>query len=166
MTKLWLPLALLMVAGATLPGCANFEATAESAHHSCEALKASGLVVDRIRTFEQAGAASNVSGMTLEAAQSMFAPEYVAVGQDGSIKSRNDALQMFESRRSAGWAEKFEIIELDIKVYCDMATVVGFSEALWKGAPPTAKPLHFRWLNVWKRANKDWQLIASQFTEF
>lgn len=154
---------LVMTAGAVLSACSPVESDTEKAHADCGEPVSSGPVAEAIRTLEEAGAASNVTGVSVEDAERMFWPGYLAVGQDGSLTTGAAILSKWDP---APWASSFDIKELDIKVHCDTAIAIGLSEALWIGAPEGAKPVHFRWLNVWTHSNDEWRLSATQFSRF
>src|SRR5215467_4068347 len=125
------PLALLaagfLVAGsapaASAPACATVT---------------SGKAVDEIRTLEEAGGQSNVKGMSLEDGKRMFAESFMSFGPDGAVKTRDDILKTYVDGRMAPWASSFVIKELEVKVYCDTATVIGLSEVTAKNAAPDA----------------------------
>ena len=130
----------------------------------CHGYETSGQSVEEIRALEEAGGQSNVKGMTLDEAKRMFAASFVSFGPDGALKSRDDILKTYVDGKMAPWASAFIIKELQIKVYCDTATVVGLSEVTAKSAPPDAAPVHFRWLNVWAKPDGFWQIVATEFT--
>ena len=93
----------------------------------------------------------------------MFWPAYLSISPDGKVESWQSIVSDW---KPDPWASRFDIRELDIKVYCDMAIAVGLSEALPIGAKEDTKPTRFRWLNVWTKANDEWRLSATQFTRF
>jgi ketosteroid isomerase-like protein len=124
----------------------------------------SGKAVDEIRALEEAGGQSNVIGMTLEDGKRMFAASFMSFGPDGAVKTRDDILKTYVDGQMAAWASSFAIKELQIKVYCDTATVIGLSDVAAKNAAPDAPPVHFRWLNVWAKPEGFWQIVATQFT--
>jgi hypothetical protein len=130
----------------------------------CQTYATTGARVDEIRALEETGGQSNVVGMTLAEGERMFAQSFVSYGPDGAIKTRADVLKTYVDGKFQPWASSFEIKELEVKVYCDTATVVGLSEVRPKGAPPAAKAIRFRWLNVWAKPEGFWQIVASQFT--
>jgi hypothetical protein len=123
-----------------------------------------GTAVDEIRALEEAGGQSNVKGMTLAEGERMFSKSFVSFGPDGAVKTRDDILKTYVGGKMAPWAASFTIKELDVKVYCDSATVVGLSEVVSLRAKPEAPPVRFRWLNVWAKPDGFWQIVASQFT--
>lgn len=152
----------LIVASAALSSCTHFN----KAGAGCGDYATAGPAADEIRKLELDGAATNIKGQTLAEAEQMFAPGYVSVGQNGAITTREGILKNYPGGKMEPWATRFEVKDLDVKVYCDMATAIGLAEALWKGAKADAKPLHFRWLNVWTRSNGKWRISATQFTRF
>jgi len=153
----------VIAAVALLLACARVETGAGQADAGCGEYVASGPIVETIRALEEAGAASNVTGQSVQEAERMSWPGYLAVDPDGKVTTRATILDQWSA---AGWASRFDVKELDIKVYCDMAIAVGLSEALPLGAAEGTKPVHFRWLNVWTKSNDEWRLSATQFTRF
>ncbi len=149
--------------GPTLASCTQCESPAGKTDAGCEESLSSGPVVEQIRALEEAGAASNVTGQSVQEAERMFSPGYLVVGPDGKVTTRETILGQWSA---AAWASRFDVKELDIKVYCDIAIAVGLSEALPLGADEATKPVHFRWLNVWTKASNEWRLSATQFTRF
>ncbi len=145
----------------SLCACVNMDAAGST--EDCGQALTSGPAVDTIRALEERGSEGNVKGVALEVGERMFWPDYVSVQPDGKVMTKQDMMAQW---RPNPWASMFQIKELNIKVQCDTAIVVGLSEALWIGAPADAKPIHFRWLNVWTRANGEWRMSASQFTRF
>ncbi len=154
---------LPIVASVTLSACAHLGTSPSLSREQCAAPITSGVSVEAVRRQEEAGAASNVTGWPRERGERMFGPGYVAVGQDGSVRTRDVLLANW---RSQPWASRFDIKELEIQVYCDMATAVGLAEALPIGASEGTKPAHFRWLNVWTQEDGVWRLAATQFALF
>lgn len=122
-----------------------------------------GPVAEKIRALEEAGASSNVTGVPLETAERMFWPDYVTVAQDGTVTPRESILRDW---KPTPWASRFEIKQLDIRVYCDTAVVVGLSEAEALGAPTGTNRVRFRWLNVWTESKGEWRLSATHFARF
>jgi hypothetical protein len=151
---------LLFAAAAAFLAAASAPAAGAPA---CNAVS-SGKAADEIRALEEAGGQSNVKGMSLEDGKRMFASSFMSFGPDGAVKTRNDILKTYVDGRMAPWASSFAIKELQVKVYCGTATVIGLSEVRVKNAPPNAPPAHFRWLNVWARPEGFWQIVATQFT--
>lgn len=151
---------LLTASCVTLPP-ANAEA-------ACLSYSTTGPEVEEIRRLEQVGAESNVEGWTIEEARAFFGPEWVSVAPDGSVSGLDDVLSGFQDGRSQPWAGRFDIVELDIRVYCDMAIVVGRGEAYRIGATgPNDQPaVRFRWLNVWRNQEGRWVYIANQFARY
>jgi len=145
-----------------LQACGRIDAGNTASEGHCSAVT-NGAVVEKIRLLEEAGASSNVTGMTVEAAARMFWPEYVSIGPDGSVTPLDEILSAW---KPAPWAAYFRIKELSIRASCGMAIAIGLSEAQAIGAPETAKPGQFRWLNVWTLANGEWRLSATQYTRF
>ena len=130
----------------------------------CHGVATSGAAVDEIRALEKAGGDSNVKGMSKADGEKMFAGSFISFGPDGAVKTRDDVLKTYVDGKMAPWAASFEIKELDVRVYCDTATVVGLSEVVPLKAKPDAAPVRFRWLNVWAKPEGFWQIVATQFT--
>jgi hypothetical protein len=138
------------------------------AQSACASMQTSGPDADEIRRLEMRGAQSNVEGWTIEEARSFFASEWVSVAPDGSLSGLDAVLSGFQDGRSQPWAGRFDIMELDVRVYCDMAIVVGAGEAYRIGASgPNDQPaVRFRWLNVWRKQDGRWVYVANQFTRY
>lgn len=152
----------LAVCSASAAGFAN----ARVADASCENYETAGPAAEDIRRLEQEGAASNVTGLALEDAERLFASGYVSIAPDGSVSRRETVMKAFASGRSAPWAQRFDVTELDVQVYCDAAIAVGLSEAEAKTSAGESRTLHFRWLNVWTRSADGWRLSATQFARY
>jgi ketosteroid isomerase-like protein len=116
--------------------------------------------------LEQRGAATNVEGWTNEEARSFFAPEWFSVQPDGSVMRLDAVFARFQEGRSQPWARRFDLTELDIRVYCDTAIVVGLAEARARGGSETSPALHFRYLNVWRKHEGRWLYAGQQSTRF
>ena len=129
----------------------------------CSNFVTSGSPVDQIRLLEEAGARGNVTGLSRSDAEKMFGPGYVSLAPDGKVTKRDAILASWNAQP---WASRFDITELDIRVYCDTAIAVGLSEAEPLKAPTATKPTHFRWLNVWSKIGDDWTLSATSYTRF
>lgn len=124
-----------------------------------------GSEVDEIRRLELRGAAINVEGWTWEEAQSFFAPEWLSVQPDGSDARLDGYYSRFRDGRIAGWAESFELPELDIRVYCGAAIVVGRGEIRPRGATDPSQTIRVRYLNVWRKQDGRWVFAAQQYTQ-
>jgi len=168
---LTLPCAAALVVVALAGACASVapaETRREARLASCEMFTASGPDADEIRRLEQRGADTNVEGWTIEEARTFFAPEWASLQPDGSVTGLDAALAGgFQDRRSRPWAQSFTLIELDVRVYCDMAIVIGLAEA--RGAAPGGSEIltvRFRYLNVWRKQGGRWIYAANQFTRF
>lgn len=158
---------MLAVPGATMIAEASAASATEPAA-SCATVSTSGPEVEEIRELEHRGARSNVEGWSIEEARAFFAPEWVSVSADGTHSGVDVVLSEFVNGRSRPWAGRFEISDLDIRVYCDVAVVVGRAAAYAIGAPAAAdRPgVRFRWLNVWRRQDGRWLYAANQFTRY
>ncbi len=156
----------------TICGCATgggeVPPSSAEAQSTCPSMQTSGADAEEIRRLEMRGAQSNVDGWGLAEATSFFAPEWVSVGPDGSDSDRAAVLDAFTDGRSRPWAGRFDILDLDIRVYCDSAVVVGRAAAYRIGAsPPEEAPAaHFRWLNVWRKQDGRWVNVANQFARY
>lgn len=163
---------LIAVCALAMSGCATNRG--EALQHSgeiqgaCPSMSTSGPDVEEIRRLEQRGAQSNVDGWSLEEARGFFAPEWISVGPDGTDGAIATVLDGFENGRSQPWAGRFDILDLDIRVYCDVAVVVGRAAAYRIGAsgPEDSPAVHFRWLNVWRKQDGRWVYAANQFTRY
>lgn len=132
--------------------------------HSCPVVT-SGPDVDTVRQLEERGAAVNVSGWTVEEARAFFAPEWVSLQPDGSVTKVDAVLARFQNGRSVAWAQSFELNELDVRVFCDTAVVVGLARARPLGASGT-KVINLRYANIWRKRNGRWLYTANQFDRF
>lgn len=126
----------------------------------------SAAAVEELRRLELEGARTNVEGWTLEEAKTFFAPRWVSVGPDGKIGDADSVFASFVDGRSRPWAKRFDLVELDIRAYGDVAVVIGLAEAEAIGAPAGTKPMRFRYLNVWRKVNGRWLYSEQQFTRF
>jgi ketosteroid isomerase-like protein len=122
--------------------------------------------VEELRRLELRGARTNVEGWTLDEAKAFFAPQWVSVGPDGKIAGADSVFASFVDGRSRPWASRFDLVELDIRVYGVVAVVIGLAEAEGIGAPAGTKPTRFRYLNVWRKVNGRWLYSEQQFTRF
>jgi hypothetical protein len=148
----------------TLAGCVLNNAP-ETAPR-CGGYTTTGADAEEIRRLEQVGAQSNVDGWSIREARAFFAPEWFTVGPDGSIAGVEVVFAQFKDGRSTPWAGRFELLELDVRVYCDTAVVIGLGAATPKNAPADYKPVRFRYTNVWRRGGERWLYAANQFTRF
>ncbi len=122
--------------------------------------------IEELRRLEQRGARTNVEGWSLDEAKAFFAPTWVSVGPDGKVAGVDSVLASFVDGRSRPWASRFDLLELDIRVYGAAAVVIGLAEAEGIGAPAGAKPIRFRYLNVWRKVHGRWLYSEQQFTRF
>ena len=121
---------------------------------------------EALRQLEVRGARANVEGWTLDEAKAFFAPKWVSVGPDGKVAGVDTVFESFVDGRSRPWASRFDLVELDIRVYGTAAVVIGLAEAEGLGAPAGTKPTRFRYLNVWRKVNGRWLYSEQQFTRF
>lgn len=135
---------------------------------SCPSMSTSGTDAEEIRRLEMRGARSNVEGWSLQEAQAFFAPEWISVSPDGTASDLTAVLAGFENDRSRPWAGRFDILDLDIRVYCDIAVVVGKAAAYRIGASGSEDlpAVHFRWLNFWRKLDDRWINVANQFARY
>lgn len=148
------PLAILLSACATQPPAPPAPAV------TCPAGATSGADVEEVRRLELRGAEINVTGWTIEEARAFFAPEWFSVQLDGSRVEADAVLGRFQNGRFPGWAESFEISNLDIRVFCGATAVaIGDAEIRPRAAPDQV--MRFRYMNVWRKAPEGW-LYAEQ----
>lgn len=135
---------------------------------ACPMMTTTGPDVEEIRRLEERGAKVNVEGWTIEEAREFFAPEWLSAQPDGTDSGLETVFGAFQNGRSAPWAGRFEITDLDIRVYCDVAIAFGRADAYRPGAAvDQAQPdIRFRWLNVWRKAEGRWVYAANQFTRY
>ncbi len=122
--------------------------------------------IEEVRRLELRGARVNTEGWSLEEARAFFAPTFVSVGPDGNVAGLDSVLTGFAGGRLKPWAKRFDLVELDIRVYGAVAIVIGLAEAEWIGAPDGTKPIRFRFLNVWRKVGGRWLYSEQQFTRF
>jgi hypothetical protein len=120
--------------------------------------------VEEVRQRELRGAAVNVEGWAIAEARGFFAPEWVSVQPDGSVTRLETVLGGFLEGRSRAWASSFTLTELDIRVACDSAVVIGLAEARPLGAPQSSPPVRMRFINVWRKQDGRWLYAANQWT--
>jgi hypothetical protein len=135
------------------------------AHETCEPVT-TGADVDAVKALEKRGADTNVDGWTLDEAKAFFAPEWVSVQMDGSVMKVDKVFEGFRNGRSQPWAQSFKLVELDVRIYCDTAVVIGLAEAQAKGPPDKAPKGRFRFLNVWRKQDGAWLYAANQLQRF
>lgn len=159
--------ATFLLSAITLAACATAPTPPPSAQTETCAPVISGAEVDEIRRLERVGAASNVEGWGLDDARAFFAPEWTSVQPNGSVMRLDAVLSQFPNGRSQPWASRFELPELDVRVYCDVAVVVGVGEAWAPDAAANATPaVRFRFTNVWRKQDGRWLYAANQFTRY
>ncbi len=143
-------------------GCASVSTSeAQSvAPEQCEVAASTGADADAVRALEERGARANVEGWTIEEARAFFSPTWVAVGPDGAVRGVGEVFASFVDGRSQPWAVSFELVELDVRVYCDMAVVIGLAEA--RGSQP-GQAARFRYLNVWRKIGGRWRYSEQQY---
>lgn len=130
----------------------------------CPASTTGGPEVEAVRALEQRGARVNVEGWTIDQARAFFAPEFRSIGPDGAVTPLDRILASFVDGRSRGWASRFDLVELDIRVHgCTAAIVVGLAEVRPLAAPADAPPWRIRFLNVWRRESGQWLYAANQY---
>lgn len=122
--------------------------------------------VEEVRRLELRGARTNVEGWSLEEAKAFFAPTWVSIAPDGTVAGVDSVFESFVDGRSRPWAKRFDLLELDIRVYGAVAVVIGMAEADGFGTPTGTKPTRFRYLNVWRKVNGRWLYSEQQFTRF
>ena len=146
-------------------GCAT-PAAAVAGDAACSSFTATGPDAEEVRRLELRGAATNVEGWTIEEARAFFAPEWFSVQPDGSVTQLDAVLATFQDGHSRPRAGRFDLVELDVRVYCDMALVVGLAEARAPGGSETSPVLRFRYLNVWRKHDGRWLYAGQQHTRF
>ena len=148
-------LAMLATSCATRAG-----ASANSAASSCSTAASIGADAEAVRRLEERGARVNVEGWGIDEAREFFTPTWVSVGPDGVVRGVDDVYATFVDGRSRPWASSFELLDLDIRVYCDMAIVIGLAEA--RGSTPE-QVMRVRYLNVWRKIDGSWRYSEQQY---
>lgn len=155
-------LACVMALSVLLGSCASAPGgMATSVTSICGTATTTGDDADAVRHLEERGARTNVEGWGIEEARQFFAPTWVSVGPDGVVKGLDTVFEAFVDGRSRPWATRFDLLELDVRVYCDTAIVIGLAEA--HGASP-GQVARFRYLNVWRKVDGRWLYSEQQFT--
>lgn len=152
-------LALLVALSLLAASCASVAADTAGAAQ-CDVATSTGVDADEVRRLEARGAQANVEGWSREEARAFFAPSWVSVGPDGAVRGVDQVFATFVDGRSRPWATSFELIELDVRVYCDMAVVIGVAEARGSAPEQTAR---FRYLNIWRKVDGRWLYSEQQY---
>jgi hypothetical protein len=98
---------------------------------------------------------------TLAEVAQVFAPEFQSVQPNGEVHGIDQVLGEFVNGRTAPWAARYDIIELDVRVYgCDSASVVGLAEVQPRG---TSAPMRWRFTNTWRKENGAWLFARAQY---
>lgn len=130
----------------------------------CPSSTMTGADVNAVRKRELRGARVNVEGWDVDEARGFFAPEYLSIQPDGSMRRLDAVMAAFADGHSRGWARSFELSELEIRVYhCVAAVVTGVAEVRAAAAPADARPWRIRYLNVWRRQDGQWLNTSNQF---
>lgn len=148
--------------------CATASGGGTATTQSCPVMITSGPEAAEIGRLEERGARANVEGWSIEEARAFFAPEWVSVQPTGAVSDLDAVLSSFPNGQSVPWAGRFDLTNLDIRVYCDMAVVIGQAEAWRPGATAegSAPAVRFRFLNVWRKVDGRWLYAANQFTRY
>jgi hypothetical protein len=154
-------LAALAAAGLALASCVSVSVDETAAADACPVVTADA-DVEEIRRLEQRGATVNVEGWGIEEARAFFAPEWVSVQPDGSVMRLDAVFAGFQNGRSRPWAQSFALSELDVRVACNSAVVIGMAEARPVGAPEGVV-VRMRFLNVWRKEGGRWLYAANQY---
>lgn len=165
------PILFVAFCAASAASCATPIATPAApsgSSNACLAMTTSGPDADELARLEERGARANVEGWSVEEARAFFAPEWTSVQPNGTNTNLDAVLNTFQNGRSIPWAGRFDITNLDIRVYCDTAVVIGSADAYRIGASGDgAQPaVHFRWLNVWRKVNGHWVYAANEYTRY
>lgn len=145
---------------------AGFSSLSEaSSLEECPVVTTAGPDVEAVKEMEAYGARVNMDGWSIIDARRFFAPDYVSIQPDGTVRRMDSVLAVFTNGRSDGWARSFDVSDLDVHVYhCSTAVVVGKAEVRANAAPPDSPPWRIRYLNVWRKQDGHWLNSANQFT--
>lgn len=151
-----------------LGGCATTANVRADDSADCPTITSSGPDADEIRRLEERGARANVEGWSIEEARAFFAPEWLSVQPNGTDVSLESVFSTFPNGRSVPWAGRFDLTDLDVRVYCNTAIVIGRAEAYPPGATAadTEPAVRFRYLNVWRKVDGQWLYAAQQYTRY
>ncbi len=160
--SVWLPSALAAVAVSAVEPAA---AASPAADGRCEGVAVEGPDVEAVRRLESFGAQVNVDGWPEAVARAFFAPDFVAVAPGGAVSDLGHVLSTFKDGASPGWARRFEITSLDIRIYnCSTAVVIGAGQVQPLGDAAGTPAWRIRFLNVWRLEKGRWLYAANQFT--
>jgi hypothetical protein len=161
---LMLLLVVLVAAGRLAPCQAEPPPTAAQAA-ACRSVATEGPDVEAVRQMEQRGARMNVDGWDLADSREFFAPDFVSIQPGGAVSDLAAIMTTLANGRSPGWARRFDLTGLDVRVFdCEFAVVVGTAESQPLAAAPGAPAWRVRFLNVWRKEGGRWRYWANQFT--
>ena len=119
------------------------------------------LAIEQVKAAEEQLADAHVR-MDIELIDSLLHPEYVIIQPGGIIETKDQVLKSYRS--GIRYWESARSDELDVRVYGEMAIVVGRWQARgWNGSVDFDYTARF--LSVWVRQDGRWLNLTSQSTE-
>lgn len=150
--------ALIALVAVALASCAGQPMT--RAAEPCAAVATSGADVEAVRERELRAAQAPTTAWTLAEVTQLFAPEFQTVQPNGVVQRLDEVLGEFVNGRTAPWATRYEIVEMDVRVYnCAAASVVGVAEVQPRGGPA----MRWRFTDTWRKENGAWLFARSQY---
>jgi Domain of unknown function (DUF4440) len=158
-------LLVALVAAGRLTPCQAEPPPASTPAPACLGVAREGADVEAVRQMEQRGARMNIDGWDFADSREFFASDFVSIQPGGGVSDLAAVMSTFSNGRSPGWARRFDLTELDVRIFnCEFALVIGTAEAHPLAAAADAPPWRVRFLNVWRKEGGRWRYWANQFT--
>jgi hypothetical protein len=127
----------------------------------CLSVATSGADVDAVRAGELRVARVATEAWTLAEVAQAFAPEFQSVQPNGAVQTIDQVLGEFAHGRTSPWAARYDIVEIDVRVYgCAAASVVGVALVQPRSA---ATPMRWRFTDTWRKENGAWLYARNQY---
>jgi hypothetical protein len=147
----------IMACAATLAACA---AQTQPRANTCLDIATSGADVDAVRAAEHHVARVTTDAWTLAEVAQVFAPEFQSVQPNGAVHGIDQVLGEFVNGRTSPWAARYEIVELDIRVFgCATASATGVAEV----QPRSGPAMRWRFTDAWRKQNGAWLYARNQY---
>ncbi len=108
-----------------------------------------------LRTYNDA-----IQNFQPEKLQQVFALDYTEVSPVGEVDSREKVLRFYQPTEKPTGIKSIHLDEPRVRLYGDMAVVIGKEVFEREGAPSMAMRATF----VCRQIKKHWQLVSAQFT--